>query len=74
MDQLAPQDLKVCDVCRLLRGDLTLKETRYCHLCDAEICAVCFPNVDWRGVAAMKKAKQTLTEILGGIFGAGRTA
>lgn len=30
--------MAVCDVCRLIRGDLTVKVCFYCGFCDSEIC------------------------------------
>lgn len=45
----------VCDVCRLLKGDKTVKSVEYCSFCDSNICADCRPKFHWRAVAAIKK-------------------
>ena len=43
----------VCDVCRLLDGDLSLKVCFYCSACDAEICMSDADRFTRRAHAAM---------------------
>jgi hypothetical protein len=39
------KSLSVCDVCRLLDGDLSLKNCGFCSLCDSWICEA--DRTDW---------------------------
>lgn len=45
----------VCDVCRLLDGDRSIKAVRYCGGCDANLCAACARNPIRRARAALKR-------------------
>jgi hypothetical protein len=49
------QALNVCDVCRLLEGDVTPKVCGYCKLCDSNICQADMNNWWRRGKAALKR-------------------
>lgn len=46
---------RVCDVCRLLDGDVTLKQCGFCGLCSAWICASDRKNLTRRGLAMLKR-------------------
>ncbi len=41
----------VCDVCNLVDKDSTIKEVKYCSICDANMCDICRPNLPKRAVA-----------------------
>ena len=45
----------ICDVCRILDKDKTIKEVYFCSECNAYICAKCEPNYFRRGMAAIKQ-------------------
>ncbi len=50
--------IRVCDVCRLARGDETPKEgVAYCGRCGAWICPDCRRRYDLRAIAALKRAQ-----------------
>jgi hypothetical protein len=70
MDDTVPTDLRNelgrgsvivrhCDVCFLLDGNTSPKETMYCKLCDAFMCEPCRRN-KWRrmGAAIARKVKR----------------
>ena len=42
----------VCDVCRIVDGDLSPKEVQYCDFCKAWICKRCESNIPKRALAA----------------------
>ncbi len=44
----------VCDVHRLIKGDKTEREVRYCSACQSNICDECWDKWHWRAIAAMK--------------------
>jgi hypothetical protein len=46
---------QICDVCRLLDGDTTLKDCGYCGLCDSWICTEDRTNWLRRARAAVKR-------------------
>jgi len=50
-----PLDLRSCDVCRLLDGDLSYKLCQYCALCDAWICDTDKSRWERRLKAAVKR-------------------
>jgi hypothetical protein len=45
----------ICDVCRLLDGDETLKECQYCKACDAWMCRADYYSAIRRGLAALER-------------------
>jgi hypothetical protein len=54
--EAATAGIRVCDVCRLARGDDTLKEkVAYCGRCGAWICPDCRGRYDLRAIAALKR-------------------
>jgi hypothetical protein len=54
--EAATAGIRVCDVCRLARGDDTLKEgVSYCGRCGAWICPDCRGRYDLRAIAALKR-------------------
>jgi hypothetical protein len=50
----------VCDVCRLLDGDLWLKWCVYCSVCDAWICEQDLPQWSRRGAAAALRLREKI--------------
>lgn len=49
----------ICDVCRLIDGDMSPKLCFYCGQCDSEICQADEPNWGRRAhAAALRKAEQ----------------
>jgi len=65
--EAATVGIRVCDVCRLARGDDTLKEgVTYCGRCGAWICPDCRGRYDLRAIAALKRSRA------GGAEGSGR--
>jgi hypothetical protein len=56
--EAATAGIRVCDVCRLARGDSTPKEgVTYCGRCDAWICPECRRRYDRRAIAALKRGR-----------------
>ena len=56
--EAASVGIRGCDVCRLARGDDTLKEgVTYCGRCGAWICPDCRARYDLRAIAALKRAR-----------------
>ncbi len=56
--EAASAGIRVCDVCRLARGDLTLKEgVAYCGRCGAYLCPECRGRYDLRAIAALKRGQ-----------------
>jgi hypothetical protein len=54
--EAATAGIRVCDVCRLARGDDTLKEqVSYCARCGAWLCPDCRRRYDLRAIAALKQ-------------------
>jgi hypothetical protein len=54
--EAATAGIRVCDVCRLARGDSTPKEgVVYCGRCGAWICPDCRRRYDLRAIAALKR-------------------
>lgn len=54
--EAATAGIRVCDVCRLARGDDTLKEgVSFCGRCGAWICPDCRGRYDLRAIAALKR-------------------
>ncbi len=54
--EAASAGIRVCDVCRLARGDDTLKDgVAYCGRCGAWICPDCRRRYDLRAIAALKR-------------------
>ena len=54
--EAATAGIRVCDVCRLARGDDTLKEkVTYCGRCGAFLCPDCRGRYDLRAIAALKR-------------------
>jgi hypothetical protein len=51
-------ELHICDVCRLVDGNTTLKECEYCEFCKAWICKADDLRVDRRMLAGMLRAVQ----------------
>lgn len=64
--EAASAGIRACDVCRLARGDNTLKEgVAYCGRCGAWICPDCRRRYDLRAIAALKRragVKETAPE------------
>ena len=46
----------VCDVCRLVDGDQSIKLCSWCSLCGAWICQQCSPDAIRRATAMMRRA------------------
>ena len=55
MIQVQQGPLYVCDVCRILDGDLTPKVCHYCGLCDSLICLADENNWWRRGKAFLRR-------------------
>jgi hypothetical protein len=56
--QAASAGIRVCDVCRLARGDATPKEgVTYCGRCGAHLCPDCRQRYDLRAIAALKRGQ-----------------
>ncbi len=56
--EAATAGIRVCDVCRLARGDATPKEgVAYCGRCGAWICPDCRRRYDLRAIAALKRTQ-----------------
>jgi hypothetical protein len=56
--EAATAGIRVCDVCRLARGDDTPKDgVAYCGRCAAWICPDCRRRYDLRAIAAIKRAQ-----------------
>jgi hypothetical protein len=54
--EAASAGIRICDVCRLARGDETPKEgVAYCSKCGAWICPDCRRRYDLRAIAALKR-------------------
>lgn len=49
-EDLAPRNT-VCDVCRLVDNDLTIKWCEHCTACKAWICDPCRPRMERRAMA-----------------------
>jgi hypothetical protein len=57
--EAATAGIRVCDVCRLARGDETPREgVAYCGRCGAYLCPDCRQRYDLRAIAALKRAAQ----------------
>jgi hypothetical protein len=57
--EAATAGIRVCDVCRLARGDSTLKEgVTYCGRCGAWLCPACRRRYDRRAIAALRRARE----------------
>jgi hypothetical protein len=55
---------RVCDVCRLARGDETPKDgVTYCGRCGAWICPDCRGRYDLRAIAALKRGQGPLARL-----------
>jgi hypothetical protein len=56
--EAATAGIRVCDVCRLARGDLAPKEgVTYCGRCGAYLCPECRQRYDLRAIAALKRGQ-----------------
>jgi hypothetical protein len=56
--EAATAGIRVCDVCRLARGDETPKEgVTYCGRCGAYLCPDCRERYDLRAIAALRRAQ-----------------
>jgi hypothetical protein len=55
----------VCDVHSILDGDGSLREVKYCPVCDANLCDDCRGRYDLRAVAAIKRLGQRTLDALG---------
>ena len=56
--EAATAGIRVCDVCRLARGDETPKEgVAYCGRCGAWMCPDCRRRYDLRAIAALKRER-----------------
>lgn len=54
--EAATAGIRVCDVCRLARGDETPKEgVTYCGRCGAYLCPDCRQRYDLRAIAALRR-------------------
>ena len=51
---MAEYTMHVCDVCRLVNNDTTVKECVWCNFCHAYICKADLYRPDRRGIAMMK--------------------
>jgi hypothetical protein len=55
--EAATADVRVCDVCRLAKGDASPKPgVAWCSRCGAWLCPVCRDRYDLRAIAALKRA------------------
>lgn len=57
----APWQWAVCEVCRLLDGDVQQKPCQYCAGCQAWICAADIRNIGRRARAMLKRKFAVLT-------------
>ena len=56
--EAATAGVRVCDVCRLARGDETPKQgVAYCGRCGAYLCPDCRERYDLRAIAALKRGQ-----------------
>jgi hypothetical protein len=56
--EAATAGIRVCDVCRLARGDETPKEgVAYCGRCGAYLCPDCRQRYDLRAIAALRRGR-----------------
>jgi len=56
--EAATVGIRVCDVCRLARGDETPKQAvSYCGRCGAYLCPDCRQRYDLRAIAALKRGQ-----------------
>jgi len=56
--EAATVGIRICDVCRLARGDSTPKSgVSFCGRCDAWICPECRRRYDRRAIAALKRSR-----------------
>lgn len=46
---------RVCDVCKLVDNDTTVKRCEYCTLCKSWICDPCRPRMERRAMAMYYK-------------------
>jgi hypothetical protein len=51
-----------CDVCEILDGDSSVKETAYCGICDAHICNKCRPDFGRRALAMALRRMRTASK------------
>jgi len=54
----------VCDVCRLVDGDTSIKEVYYCPICKKWICLKCADKWDRRTMAAVLNGMMSIGEFL----------
>lgn len=59
----------VCDCCKLVDGDVTIKQVYFCETCQAYICANCENKGFRRGVAAVIDKTTKAFEYLSKKFG-----
>ena len=52
----------ICDVCRRLKKDKTMKKVKHCDFCNANICAPCMGRFDLRILAAVIEAFDSKTK------------
>lgn len=45
----------VCEVCFGMRNDITPKTTWWCKICKVFMCEACEPDLESRGIVALKK-------------------
>lgn len=57
--------MRACDVCVIVGGDHTVKDTKYCSLCDSWLCDDCRGRYDLRMIAALKKVGAAALEAIG---------
>jgi hypothetical protein len=56
--EAATAGIRICDVCRLARGDETPKEgVAFCGRCSAWVCPDCRRRYDLRAIAALKRER-----------------
>lgn len=52
----------ICDVCRLVDGDVRPKLVKWCNVCKAWICSPCSWNPVRRAIAAARAARERRTD------------
>jgi len=57
-DKEARQEFGVCEVCRLVYGDISPKSVRWCWYCKAWICERHWGDYPVRAKAAMLRARE----------------
>lgn len=54
----------VCDVCKLVNGDTSIKEVSFCNVCKKWICKKCSNRWDRRTIAAFLNGMMGLSSFI----------